>query len=50
MLSEYIDNYIKALDDNDEKSIKRIERELAMLGMDRYTLQIIVAERRKNSL
>lgn len=47
MLEEYLTMYEKALADNDVKSIRRIERELNMLGMDKYTLMILIGERKK---
>ena len=48
MLEEYLTMYEEALKNKDEKSIKRIERELSMLGMDKYTLMILMGERRKS--
>ena len=44
MLSEYIEAYKEALKNKDEKQQERIERDLAKLGMDRFTLQILVKE------
>jgi hypothetical protein len=48
MLEEYLTMYEEALQNKDEKAIKRIERELGMLGMDKYTLMILMGERRKS--
>ncbi len=41
-MKEYIDAYKEALRSGDEKSAKRIERELRSLGMDYATLQYLV--------
>ena len=43
-MSEYIEAYIKALRANDKKEMSRIERDLRKLGMDRYTLIVLVKE------
>lgn len=48
MLEEYLTMYEEALNKKDEKSIRRIERELNILGMDKYTLMILIGERRKS--
>lgn len=48
MLEEYLTMYEEALKNKDEKAIKRIERELNILGMDKYTLMILMGERRKS--
>ena len=47
MLGEYIELYKKAKEEGNEKEMKRIEKDLAKLGMDRYTLTIIVNEMMK---
>ena len=47
MLEEYIINYEAALEAKDWKAVSRIERELASFGMDKITLSILVAERKK---
>ena len=41
-MKEYIDAYKEALRSGDEKSAKRIERELRSLGIDYATLQYLV--------
>ena len=48
MLEEYIADYEKALSEKDWKKVSRIERELASLGMDKMTLNVIVEERKKS--
>lgn len=50
MLSEYIDNYVKALKNKDKKAQAKIEKDLAKLGMDKMTLMILVAEQVKGGL
>lgn len=47
MLEEYISEYEAALAAKDWKTVSRIERELAGLGMDKLTLSVLVAERKK---
>ncbi len=47
MLEEYIQKYEAAQKEGDKKTMARIERALSSIGMDRYTLLTIVAERRK---
>lgn len=42
MLQIYLDQYKDALAKGDEKVARRIERELASLGMDATTLKILV--------
>ena len=44
MLQEYIEAYKKAMKNKDEKEMKRIEKDLAQLGMDRMTLMLLVKE------
>ncbi len=44
MLTDYIDRYREALKQGDHKTAREIERALAMLGMDRATLMVIVKE------
>lgn len=41
MLTEYIERYKKAVAVGDEKTMILIERELAYLGMDAYTLKTL---------
>ena len=41
MLTDYIELYKKAVEENDKKTIRRIERELSTLGMDICTLKIL---------
>ena len=45
MLEDYIVAYEKALKEHDAKAQKKIERDLAKLGMDKITLMTIVKER-----
>lgn len=42
MLTEYIEQYKKAIVDGDKKTISRIERELSSLGIDAHTLRTLV--------
>lgn len=44
MLSDYIVDYVEAKASGDEKLATKIENNLAMLGMDRYTLMILAKE------
>ena len=44
MLRDYIIAYKKAMENKDEKEMKRIEKDLSQLGMDRYTLRMLVKE------
>lgn len=44
MLEDYIKEYKEALKNKDVKNQKRIEKELSILGMDKYTLMILVNE------
>ena len=44
MLSDYINDYKKAMEANNEKEMRRIEKELASLGMDKMTLQMLAKE------
>lgn len=41
MLTDYIEKYKKAVAEDDKKTIRRIERELATLGMDAGTLKML---------
>ena len=41
MLTNYIELYKKAIAENDKKTMRRIERELAALGMDVCTLKML---------
>ena len=49
MLEEYIRQYEEAVEAGDRAAMKRIERELGILGMDRATLLVLVNERRKEA-
>ena len=49
MLEEYIRQYEEAVAAGDRAAMKRIERELGILGMDRATLLVLVNERRKEA-
>lgn len=44
ILSDYIEAYIKAKQNDDKKTMERIEMELATLGMDKATLNILANE------
>ena len=44
MLSDYIEAYKEAMKANDKKEMEKIEKELAQLGMDKYTLMAIVKD------
>lgn len=44
MLTEYIDEYIIAKHAGNEKAMRRIERELSQLGVDKHTLDELVKE------
>lgn len=41
MLQDYIREYFAAKQKNDTKIMRRIERELARLGMDKATLNVL---------
>ena len=41
MLTDYIEQYKKAIATDDKKTMQRIERELAALGMDARTLKML---------
>ena len=43
-MNEYIQAYIQALKAKDKNEMARIERDLQKLGMDRYTLVVLVKE------
>lgn len=45
MLNDYIDAYVNAIKNEDTVTQRQIEKELATLGMDKYTLQIIANEK-----
>lgn len=47
MLSDYIVDYVNAKASGDEKLAAKIEKDLAILGMDRYTLHILANEFRR---
>ena len=44
MLGEYIEAYKEAMERGDAKEMRRIEQELASLGMDYETLMVVVTE------
>lgn len=44
MLGDYIKMYKEAMAKGDEKEMKRIEKDLAQLGMDRMTLRMLAKE------
>ena len=50
MLSDYINDYIDAIIAKDEKKMRKIEKELARIGMDRYTLVTLAKEEYLNRL
>lgn len=50
MLSEYIKMYIEAQDNNDLKRMDKLERELSSLGVDKYTLDFLAIEMRKEGM
>jgi uncharacterized membrane protein (DUF106 family) len=45
MLGDYIDQYVEAYKRKDRKEMERIERELSKVGMDKYTLMLIIGDR-----
>ena len=49
MLEDYIRQYEEAVSSGNKAAMKRIERELGSLGMDRATLLVLVKERRKEA-
>ncbi len=49
MLEDYIRQYEEAVAAEDKATVKRIERELGSLGMDRATLLVLVKDRRKEA-
>ena len=49
MLEYYIRQYEEAEKVGNKAAMKRIERELGMLGMDRATLLVLLKERRKEA-
>ena len=44
MLSDYIEAYIEAKKNKDIKQIEHIEKQLTKLGMDKHSLDVVVAE------
>ena len=44
MLSEILQELKKALENGDEKTAHRLERELNRLGMDTYTIKVLLKE------
>lgn len=49
MLEDYIRQYEEAVAAGNKNVMKRIERELGSLGMDRATLLVLVKERKKEA-
>ncbi len=47
MLNDYIQPYISAMKEGDKKKMEWIERDLAKLGVDRYTLLDILKDAEK---
>lgn len=47
MLQDYIDQYREAVETGDNKEMTRIEKDLAKLGMDRHTLNVLLVEQYK---
>lgn len=50
MLGEYIKMYVQAIQNHDEKAKVKIEKDMAKLGMDRYTLSMLAKEEMKGGL
>ena len=44
MLSDYIEAYKEAMKNKDKKEMEKIEKELAILGMDKNTLMTIIKD------
>ena len=44
MLEDYIKDYKEAIKNNNIKEQRRIEKEVRMLGMDRFTLMFLARE------
>lgn len=49
MLEDYIRQYEEAAASGNKSIMKRIEKDLEKLGMDRATLLVLVKERRKEA-
>ena len=49
MLEDYIRQYDEAEKAGNKAAMKRIERDLGILGMDLATLRVLVKERRKEA-
>ena len=50
MLSDMIEAYVEAQKQGNTKEMQRIEKQLAKLGMDKYTLMVLVNDiKRKES-
>ena len=50
MLNDSIKSYIDAVRGHDEKAMRRIERELASIGMDKATLMLLAKEMIKEGI
>lgn len=50
MLQDYINQYIQATLDHNQKRKREIERDLASLGMDKRTLIVLALETAKQNL
>ncbi|MBQ9605550.1 MAG: hypothetical protein IJV16_00020 [Lachnospiraceae bacterium] len=49
MLQDYINDYIDAEKKGDSRKMSRIESDVALLGIDRYTLRMIAREEKRNA-
>ena len=50
MLNDYIKQYIDAVQKYDTDNMRRIEKELASLGMDKMTLMLLAQEMIKEGI
>lgn len=50
MLTDYIKQYIDAVQEYDTENMRYIERELASLGMDKITLMLLAQEMIKEGI
>lgn len=46
MLQDYIQEYKRAMEFNDKITMKKIERDFALLGMDKHTLLTLAKDNR----
>lgn len=49
MLADYIEQYKEAMANEDKKTMREIEKDLAKLGMDRMTLRLLVEQKGTNN-